>query len=110
MKKFFGKISRKLRGFKKGVKERFINKTSRKKIIFGIILFSVLTSIFIVYRMRLEPEESKKEVDIVKQKSELDMIKAERGYVDPTDEEIKSQVNELKALREKAKEEENDEK
>ncbi len=119
MKKVFKNILNKV---KKGIKacsicsrfsflKTFLNKKKlikhKKKIIALFVVISlILISFFIGYRIGLYREVPKDPPDelILEQKSELDIIKKERGYTPPTEAEIQYQIQELRTLREQAKE------
>ncbi len=72
-----------------------------------IVIFALISIlIFLGYRMKLSggSNEENEEIDFIEQRNEINIIKEKVGYVPPTKEEIENQIDELRELREKAKE------
>jgi len=85
---------------------------NRKKFCWGALALVVAGLFFFAgYRVGLREEVAKEPPDeiIREQKTELDRIRRDRGYVPPTEEEAQAQIQELRSLREEARNQEEEE-
>jgi uncharacterized protein YpmB len=77
---------------------------NKKNIIILLILVLIAISSFCIYKFvekrNILEEEKEEEINIIeKQNTELELIKKERGYTPPSEEEIQKQLLELENLK-----------
>lgn len=74
-------------------------KINKKTLLIAVIILILLGAGWLIYKKQKAPAGPSQEEIIVKQMEELNALRNEAGYKEPTPEEIKKQMEELNKLK-----------